>query len=243
MVDRIFNRVLLKQNRVRALENYEDHNFLIHEIANRIIEDIDNLGMEFNSVLEVDAMDGYLIDNLKVKQKTICNEDDLNYPDESFDLLVSNLNMHFINDIPKFLVDARRVLKNDGVFIASFFGEENLSELAHVLHLVQNEYYGGVSPIMPPTIDIKTSANLVQKAGFSSPISNFEKIEVMYKDVVSLFKDIKYMGQGNILHEKSKRFFTRGFLDAICKKYFDEYSDSSGKAKATFEVVTIMGRK
>jgi len=241
-MEEIFNRCLLKQNRVRALKNYGDHNFLVHEIANRIVENVKDLGIKVTDVLELGAMDGYLSNNIKAKNKVIGDEEDLSFEDESFDLVVSNLNMHFINDVPKFLMNVKRILRKDGVFIASFFGEENLSELAHVLHLVQNEFYGGVSPIMPPTIDVKTSANLLQKSGFGSPISDFDKIEVMYADVMNLFKDIKYMAQGNILNTKSNRFFTKSFLEAICKKYFDEYSDSSKQVRATFEVVTIMGR-
>lgn len=242
-MNQLFDRQLLRQNRARALKNYQDHNFLVHEIANRIIENINNLNLEFENILELGAMDGYLSSNLTAKNKVTGDDDNLNFEDESFDLVVSNLNMHFINDVPIFLMDVKRILKNDGIFIASFFGEENLSELAHVLHLVQNERFGGVSPMMPPTIDVKTAANLLQKAGFENPISDFDKVEVFYSDISNLFKDIKNMGQGNVLHARSRRLFTKGFLQEICKKYFDEYADSSSKSRATFEVVTIMGKK
>ncbi|MBL6664909.1 MAG: methyltransferase domain-containing protein [Rickettsiales bacterium] len=242
-MDTIFDRKLLKQNRARALKNYANHNFLVHEIANRIIDNINHLDLQLVDVLELGAMDGYLSNNIVANNKIIADEDEMHFEENSFDVIVSNLNLHFINDIPAFLMDVKRILKKDGIFIASFFGEENLNELAHVLHLVQNERFGGVSPMMPPTIDVKTAAMLLQKAGFENPISDFDKIEVLYSQISNLFKDIKNMGQGNILQARSKRFFTRGFLQEICKKYFDEYSDSSKKVKATFEVVTIMGKK
>lgn len=248
-MSQIFDRNLLKLNRKKIFKNYPKHNFLVHEIANRIIENIDNLNVNFENSLEIAAMDGYLSRNLNIKNKIVGDinneiyEEDLDFSNESFDLVVSNLNMHFVNDVVKFLIDVKRILKKGGYFIASFFGEENLSQLAHCLYLAQNEIYDGVSPIMPPTIDVKTAAMLLQKAGFVEPISDFDKIDVQYSDINNLFLDIKFMGQGNILLNRSRRFFSRRFFDEICKKYLEHYCDSSKKITATFEVVTIIGKK
>jgi hypothetical protein len=83
----------------------------------------------------------------------------------------------------------------------------------------------------------------MQKAGFVSPISDFEKIEVNYKNPLTLLKDLKMMGQGNILHQRSRRFFTKNFLNKTSKNYREMYGAPSGKVLATFEIVTIIGSK
>ena len=216
----LFDRELLRQNRRRGVKN----NFLQQEVSNRINENLDLLNRKFKNILEID-------------------EENFSYPENVFDLVLSNLDFHFINEIPQYLIKVKSILQPGGVFIASFFGEENLSELAHVLHKTENEIYGGISPRMPPTIDVKTAAALLHKAGFQNPISDFDKILVEYSDPLDLLKDLKMMGQGNILHQRSRRFFTKNFLNKTSKNYREMYGASSGKVLATFEIVTIIGSK
>lgn len=240
----LFDRELLRQNQRRAQKNFEQHNFLFAEVANRIAENVGFLNREFESLLEINPRDGALSQLVSAKKKTFCEDSEtLDFAKESFDLVLSNLNFHFINEIPQFLLQVKEVLKPNGVFIASFFGEENLSELAHVLYKTENEIYGGISPRMPPTIDVKTAAALINKAGFKNPISDFEKIEVNYSDPKNLLKDLKMMGQGNILTKRSRRFFTKTFLEKILKNYREMYSTPEGEVRATFEIVTITGWK
>lgn len=222
-----------------------------HEIANRIIDNISGLNFldKIDSTLEIGAIDGYLSHQINARKKIVIDcdleaeEEFLPIKNNSFDLVLSNLNMHFINEIPKFLIDVKNILKDGGVFIASFFGEENLNQLAHILYKTENEIYNGVSPKMPPTIDVKTSANLLAKAGFKNPISSFETIEVKYSNPMNLLIDLKNMGQGNILNQRSKRFMTKSFLDKICQNYQEIYGNNEGKITATFEIITITAWK
>lgn len=216
----LFDRDLLKQNRARGVKNH----FLVEEIRSRIGENLELLNRKFENILEI-------------------NEENFSYPESSFDLIISNLDFHHINEIPQYLIRIKNILKPGGIFIASFFGEENLSELAHVLHVTENEIYDGISPRMPPTIDVKTAANLLQKAGFQNPISDFERIEVEYSDPLNLLKDLKDMGQGNVMNQRSRRFFTRNFLNGILANYRKLYQNNEGKVSATFEIVTITGEK
>lgn len=241
----LFDRDLLRQNKARARQNFQQHNFLHHEIANRIAENVASLQREFVNILEIGAMDDHLQKLLKSPAHYLncADEENFSLVPNSFDLILSNLNFHYINQIPQFLLQMREALQDGGIFIASFFGEENLSELAHVLYETENEIYGGISPRMPPTIDVKTAASLLQKAGFKNPISDFDKIEVAYSDPLNLFKDLKMMGQGNVLFKRSRRFFTKSFLEKISQNYRKIYGNPAGKISATFEIVTITGWK
>ncbi len=177
------------------------------------------------------------------EQVLIADDEFLPFKPQTFDLVVSNLNMHFINEIPQFLLQVKNILKPGGVFIASFFGEENLRELAHVLHKSEVEIYDGISPRMPPTIDVKTAAMLLQKAGFAEAISDFEKIEVSYSDPKNLLRDLKMMGQGNILTKRSRKFFTKKFLQKILQNYRELYGAADDTVQATFEIITATGRR
>lgn len=237
----LFDRDLLRLNRKRFADVFNKHNFLYHEVANRIAEDLLCLKQEVEDVLEIVPRDGYLSGLIKSKNKFICEDDEVLHETKSFDAIVSNLNLHFINDIPQFLLKVRSLLKPQGIFIASFFGEENLHELAHVLFQAESEIYSGISPRMLPVIDVKTSAALLQKAGFINPISNLDKIEVEYSGPRKLLDDLKFMGQGNILLTRSRRFFTKKFLEKILTTYRKFYGTPGGGVKATFEIITIVG--
>lgn len=259
----IFDRILLRQNRARCAEKFEEFNFLQREVANKIVDSLEFINRDFDAVLEIGSRDGYLSEQIALKKKVklsvqteICDfgsknsalkikadDEFLPFKPNSFDLIVTCLNFQHINLVPQFLLQVKELLKPSGIFIASFFGEENLSELAYVMFETENEIYGGISPRLPPTIEVKTAAHLIQKAGFTSPISDFEKIEVFYKDPLNLLKDLKMMGQGNVLHKRSKKFFTKGFLSKVLENYYKKYSQEDGSVKATFEVVTMTGWK
>lgn len=244
MTEILFDRELLARNHKRYAGVFDQHNFLFTEVANRIAQNVESLNREFESALEIGPRDGYL--SAQIKSQKISQIDDLEilpFEKESFDLIVSNLNFHFINALPQFLLQVRELLKPNGIFIASFFGEENLSELAHVLHKTENEIYNGISPRMPPTIDIKTAAALLHKAGFADPISDFDKIEVEYQEPINLLKDLKFTSQGNIMTKRSRRFFTKKFLQKILENYRELYTAPDGGVKATYEIVTVTGWK
>jgi SAM-dependent methyltransferase len=272
MSEILFDRILLRSKCRSAAKNFGQHNFLYRKVANRILEDIEFLPQEFESLLELGARDGYLSDQI-VRKKNIKNavqtdliedfflrqeknspknyrkaffiadEESLPFKTATFDLIVSNLNFHYINQVRQFLLQVKNILKPGGIFIASFFGENNLHELAQVLYESETKIYHGISPRMPPTIDLKTAANLVAKAGFSNPVSDFEKIEVNYSGPLDLLKDVKAMGQGNILIKRSRRFFTKKFLEEIEQNYRKIYKTENDGIIATFEIITITGWK
>ncbi len=259
MVD-LFDRKLLSQNRKRGVKNFAKHNFLHHEIASRIVENLELFGIFKNplQVLEIGARDGFLSQEIakNVTEKSqifqtelyrdsqtdvIADEEFLPFKAASFDLIISNLNFHFINQIPQFLLKVKSLLKPGGIFIASFFGEENLSELAKVLYDSENEIYGRISPRMPPTIDVKSAAALLAKAGFNNPISDFEKIEVEYENALQLLKELQSMSQGNVLTKRSRQFFTKKLLQKVLENYSAHFKTLDNKVLATFQIVTICG--
>jgi NADH dehydrogenase [ubiquinone] 1 alpha subcomplex assembly factor 5 len=269
MTELLFDRKLLRQNRRRFAQKFHEHNFIHHAIADILLENIEAQNCKFENALEISAMDNYITDNI-IKNKNvervfcslvdekqlynaqekgfrdsvaICDDEFLPFKPEKFDLVLSNLNLHHINIIPQFLADVKRILRKNGVFIASFFGENNLFDLKKAVFDAENEVLGQISPRFMPTIDVKNAANLLQKAGFANPLSSLEIIEVEYENVAKLLQDIKFMAQGNILLKRDKKFINRKFFDEILKNYAIINSLGEKKVKARFEIVVMVGWK
>jgi SAM-dependent methyltransferase len=236
MQESLFDRGLLRLNYHRSAREFANYSFLHDEVANRIEDNLAFFNKNFEKVLKIQR-DQFIANGYEIR----ADDEFLPFKNNSFDLIISNLNFHFINQIPQFLIQVKNLLKPGGVFIASFFGEENLSELRQVLYEVENKIYGGISPRIAPTIDVKTAAALIQKAGFTNPISTLETIKIEYSGVDKLLKDLKMMGQGNIMHKRSRKFATRRFFEEISKKYHELYQTSDSKLLASFDIVTVIG--
>lgn len=116
-------------------------------------------------------------------EQILCNDETLPFPDNSFDLVMSNLYLHWVNDLPKALKEIQRVLKPDGAFIASVLGGKTLEELSHSLYLGEMERRGHVRPHTSPLILASDVAGLVQSTPFALPTIDVETINVINKTI------------------------------------------------------------
>jgi SAM-dependent methyltransferase len=255
----LFNRKLLKQNRNRVLNKFAEADFIHRETAEIITQTILDCKRNFANILEIGARSGDLgkkIAQLKIAQNLIQTDLAINFaPDlvmddefpcfkeQCFDLILSNLNLHFINEIPQNLVAIKKLLKPEGLFIASFFGEENLKELKNVFLQTEQEIYGGITPRTAPNIDVKTAGMLLQKAGFVDVVAEKHSFEVEYFYIKKLFEDLKNMGEANILNERSRKFMTKNFLFNLTNCYQKLYCRGNKKYLATFEIIILTGWK
>lgn len=78
------------------------------------------------------------------------DEEEFNFVENSLDLVISSLSMHWVNDLPGCFQRIMRALKPDGVFMASLFGGETLYELRSSLQLAELERKGGLAPHISP---------------------------------------------------------------------------------------------
>tara|TARA_A100001015_G_C15039324_1_gene738503 strand:+ start:1587 stop:2363 length:777 start_codon:yes stop_codon:yes gene_type:complete len=255
----IFDRKLLRKNQCRFQRYFKEHDFLYHEASSYMLHDIEAIKRDFECVLQISAKDQSIIDYISriknVKQKfcssmnnfkhtnIVLDDELLPFKDESFDLVISNLNIHHINKVPEFLLQTHSVLKKGGFFIASFFGENNLVDLKRAVFEAENETLDGVSARFMPVIDIKSAANLLQSAGFRDPVASLDVVNTEYSNPKKILTDIKLMGQGNILLKRSKKFVNKKFLDEIYNKYakISKISDNSFNVK--YEIIIVSGWK
>lgn len=158
----------------------------------------------------------------------------------SFDLAVSLYSLQAINDLPGALIQIRRALKPDGLFMAALFGGDTLRELRESFTFAESEVSGGISPRVSPFADVRDMGALLQRAGFALPVADVERLQVRYRDFGSLVRDLRAHGQSNALAARQRRFLGRTVLNALIAHYSARHADD-GKLNATFETLYLTG--
>jgi SAM-dependent methyltransferase len=170
----------------------------------------------------------------------VADEEALPLKDSSLDLIASALSLHVVNDLPGALVQIRRALRPDGLFIGALLGGDTLIELRHAFAIAESEILGGVSPRVFPTASLQDTGGLLQRAGFALPVSDSEKVTVTYASPLALMNDLRSMGASNSLLQRSRRPLRRDVLARAAGVYSDLYG-GGGKVAATFEVLYLSG--
>lgn len=164
----------------------------------------------------------------------------INLADGSQDLIVSLMSLHWANDLPGALSQIRRALKPDGLFLGTLLGVGTLKELRAVLTEAELEARGGAQARVSPFADGFDGASLLQRAGFALPVADVDRVTVRYPDLLALFRDLRAMGETNVLGGPV-RPLTRGILARAAQLYAERHADADGRIPATFEIVHLAG--
>ena len=98
----------------------------------------------------------------------------------SLNLVVSGLALHRVNDLPGALIQIRRALAPDGLFLGAALGSRSLHELREALLEAEAEETGGASPHIAPFADLRDYGALLQRAGFALPVTDAELLTLIY---------------------------------------------------------------
>ncbi len=159
----------------------------------------------------------------------------------SIDLAASLLALHGVNDLPGALIQIRRALRPDGLFIGCLLGGRTLQELREVLLAAEAETTGGVSPRVAPFADLRDMGSLLQRAGFALPVVDSELVTVRYRDLFGLLRDLRAMGWANALADRRKAPLRRDTLLRAAALYAERFADPDSRLRATFEIVWLSG--
>jgi SAM-dependent methyltransferase len=165
---------------------------------------------------------------------------DLDLEPGSVDLIVSVLGLHWAEDLPGLMTQARRALKPDGLFLAALFGGSTLTELRQALTTAELEVTGGAAARVSPFADGFDGAALLQRAGLALPVCDVDRVTVRYGDPVSLMKDLRAMGE-TAVPSGPVRPLRRDVLVRAAEIYAERFADADGRLTATFEIVTLSG--
>jgi len=169
------------------------------------------------------------------------DEEALAFRDGSLDLVVSALALQYVNDLPGTLIQVRRALKPDGLFLAALAGGETLAELREAFAAAEAEIEGGVSPRIAPFADLRELGALLQRAGFALPVTDADRLTVRYATPFALMQELRRMGATNALIERRRRPLRRATLARMAQIYRERFSDPDGRIRATFEIVWLSG--
>ena len=243
----IFDRAAVRRHRGRAAARIGDHDFLAREIAGRLLERLGDIKREFALTLALGypgvAPDGGLAMRADLSPllatDVAMDEEFLPFAANSLDLVTSLLALHWVNDLPGALVQIRRALRPDGLFLAAMFGAETLIELRTSLALAESTVEGGVSPRLSPTVDLRDMGALLQRAGFALPVVDIDHITVTYPDAFALMRDLRGMGETNALIQRRKHFTRRETLMTAAEIYRERFADADGRLPATFQIIWL----
>lgn len=163
------------------------------------------------------------------------------FADASVDLVASALSLHLVNDLPGALVQIRRMLRPDGLFLAILPGGETLRELRDSLMRAELDLTGGAAPRVAPFADTRSLGALLQRAGFALPVADSDRLTVRYADLFALLADLRAMGAANSLVDRSRRPLSRAVLVRAAEIYARDHSDADGRLRATFDLVSLSG--
>jgi NADH dehydrogenase [ubiquinone] 1 alpha subcomplex assembly factor 5 len=166
----------------------------------------------------------------------VVDEEWLPFAEESFDLILAPLTLHFVNDLPGALVQLRRCLRPGGLLLTCLFGGETLSELRTVLSQAEIDIEGGLSPRVIPFTDVKDLGALLQRVGFSEPVTDVDRVTVTYPDLRHLIRDLKGMGLANPMIERRKTPMKAATLEAASVSYSELFRED-GEISASFHIL------
>jgi len=171
----------------------------------------------------------------------VADEEHLPFRDASLDLVVSGLALQFVNDLPGALVQIRRALKPDGLFLAALVGGDTLTELRHAFAAAEAGVEGGASPRVAPFADVRAMGALLQRAGFALPVVDVDHVCVRYDSPVRLMHDLRRMGATNALAERRRAVLRRATLARLVDVYAERFADPDGRVRASFDIIWLSG--
>lgn len=173
--------------------------------------------------------------------KTAPAADTLELEEAAHDLVVHALSLQAQNDPVGQLIQCRRALQPDGFFIGVMLGGRTLYELRDVLIRAETELRGGVAPRVAPMGDLRDLGALLQRAGFALPVADSMPLNVTYETAFHLMRDLRAMGETNVLSVQDKRIPPRALFARAAELYENDYPAPDGRITASFELVFLSG--
>jgi SAM-dependent methyltransferase len=235
----LFDRTALLLHRERAARMTGEA-FLQEEAVDGLTERLAAVDRQFRRGLDIEGR-ANLGTGANWETAVFGGDDFLAAAPDSFDLVVSALSLHTVNDLPGVLAQVRRALKPDGLLLAALFGGETLFELRDSLTAAETETMGGISPRVAPFADLRDLGGLLQRAGFALPVADVERTTVLYRDFSDLVRDLRRHGETNALVERSRKPLSRATLAAMLAHYQSRHAEADGRLRATFDIVYLTG--
>ncbi|KAJ1660401.1 hypothetical protein IWQ61_000657 [Dispira simplex] len=172
----------------------------------------------------------------------VMDEEKLDFAENSVEAIVSNLSLHWVNDLPGALIQIRRALVPDGMFLGAMVGGDTLFELRTSLQLAELEREGGISPRVSPMANPSDMTDLLSRAGFTLTTVDVDELVVNYPSPLHLMQDLRAMGESNAVTQR-RPYLPRDTLMAATSIYHQLHGNEDGTVPATFQIIFLIGWK
>lgn len=254
----IFDSRLTRARRDRAARSPQAAFFLHDHVAAMLEQRLGDIRRDFDSALVLGAA-GRVVNSEKIKSRLTADPsagmlrrlgdgavvqmggETLPVGAGMCDLVLSNMILHQVNDLPGMLVQIRRALRPDGVFIAAMPGGETLHELRQSLMHAEIEARDGASPRVAPFADMAQMGGLMQRAGFALPVVDSDIVTVTYDSIFGLMHDLRAMGETSAIAARDRRNPGKDFFARAGDYYRQHFADPDGRIRASFEIIFMIG--
>ncbi|XP_067125244.1 arginine-hydroxylase NDUFAF5, mitochondrial-like [Centruroides vittatus] len=258
----------LQRNRAAMAKDVEVYDYLKEEIGYRISDRVFDIKRKFDVAVDLGCGRGFIGPHLNkdvincliqfdlsdkyVEQSKICeevktfkliaDEEMLPFGNNTIDIFLSSLSLHWVNDLPGTFHQINFALKKDGVFVASMFGGDTLFELRCSLQQAETEIEGGFAPHISPFTDVRDLGNLLNRAGFTMLTIDTDEVIVNYPSMIELMNDLKGMAENNCLWAR-KVHLHRATIERAKQIYNEMYGNEDGTVPAMFQILYMIGWK
>ncbi len=236
----VFDRRAVRRHRDRAAARVERVAPVLAAVAERLVERLDDITRRFATALDLGGR-GVVAPLLRARGIEVvasdlapamaaraggpaggcagalavaADEEWLPFAPASFDLIVANLSLHWVGDLPGCLLQLRRALRPDGLLLASVPTLGTLDPWRAVLTATEAGLRGGASPRVSPFPELRDCAHLLQRAGFAMPVADAEEIVLSYARRFDLLRDLRDAGETNAVAARDRRTPPRALFPA-----------------------------
>lgn len=233
---KLFDPKIYTLHQTRAQKGFKNHSFLYDDVGEEMTSRLQDIKRNFNKALNLSP---HPLAYPSLHHPFL--EDKLPFSEDSFDLILSCLQGHWVNDLPGLLKSIRTCLQPKGLFLGALWGGNTLHELRESLLEAELSLKGGASPRLAPMLHPSDAPLLLGRAGFLHPVVDTETITVTYPSLFRLMRDLRGMGEANKLYDRPKIFTSRAFFEKTEQIYRDSFGLENQTISATFEVIYLTG--
>jgi len=238
MTQTLTDQAALARNRQRAAR--APALFLHEQAADEVKDRLELVNKSFSKMAIVAGMP-QIWQTAFPEAHLVADQDTLDLQPEAHDLIIHAMALHWANDPVGQMIQARRALKPDGLFLGVLFGGTTLHELRAALAQAEADLCDGLSPRIAPMGEIRDLGALLQRAGFALPVADSVPLTVNYASPLHLMRDLRAMGETNALNGRSRHIMRRDLLLRASDIYQNAFGDSEGRIPATFELIFLTG--
>lgn len=154
----------------------------------------------------------------------------LPFGDNSFELVYSNLMLHWSNNFTQCLKEIHRILKPKGLLLFTMVGPDTLQELRYCWKTIDEQ------PHVHLFVDMHDLGDNLLQTSFLDPVMDIEYFTLLYSEALDLMRELKKLGVRNITKNRQRGLTSKGTLKKLTQAY-EGFRSEEGKLPATWEII------